>query len=180
MYSSTLPSTSALDGGGWSTPRPGRFTPRERPGIHWNRKQCWIFFFITQWPQNTEQSLSVLVVYKISLDKWENKRVIKIAKTFINSAGFRRSDLGVTATQLNLQLTDLSTNIDSYERVFSETNRITFRFWMAGQTYLELEVMQLSGLLCRAKGCNRDAFVVSLAAFTSSITHVNCHIVCQR
>ena len=27
MYSSTLPSTSALDGGGWSTPRPGRFTP---------------------------------------------------------------------------------------------------------------------------------------------------------
>jgi hypothetical protein len=22
--------TSALDGGGWSTPRPGRFTPRER------------------------------------------------------------------------------------------------------------------------------------------------------
>ena len=28
MYSSTLPSTSALDGGEWSTPRPGRFTPR--------------------------------------------------------------------------------------------------------------------------------------------------------
>ena len=27
MYSSTLPSTLALDGGGWSTPRPGRFTP---------------------------------------------------------------------------------------------------------------------------------------------------------
>ena len=27
MYSSTLPSNSALDGGGWSTPRPGRFTP---------------------------------------------------------------------------------------------------------------------------------------------------------
>ena len=26
-YSHTLPSTSALDGGGWSTPRPGRFTP---------------------------------------------------------------------------------------------------------------------------------------------------------
>jgi hypothetical protein len=26
-YSSTLPSTSALDGGGWSTPRSGRFTP---------------------------------------------------------------------------------------------------------------------------------------------------------
>ena len=32
MYSSTLPSTSALDGGGCSTPRPGRFTPWERPG----------------------------------------------------------------------------------------------------------------------------------------------------
>ena len=27
MYSTTLTSTSALDGGGWSTPRPGRFTP---------------------------------------------------------------------------------------------------------------------------------------------------------
>jgi hypothetical protein len=27
MYSSTLPSTSTLGGGGWSTPRPGRFTP---------------------------------------------------------------------------------------------------------------------------------------------------------
>ena len=27
MYSSTLPSTSALYGSGWSTPRPGRFTP---------------------------------------------------------------------------------------------------------------------------------------------------------
>ena len=26
MYSSTLLSASALDGGGWSTPRPGRFT----------------------------------------------------------------------------------------------------------------------------------------------------------
>ena len=34
MYSSTLPSTSALDGGGWSAPRPGRFTPRERTGTH--------------------------------------------------------------------------------------------------------------------------------------------------
>ena len=31
MYSSTLPSTSALDWGGWSTPRPGRFTPRKDP-----------------------------------------------------------------------------------------------------------------------------------------------------
>ena len=27
MYSSTLPSTWALDGGGWSTPHPVRFTP---------------------------------------------------------------------------------------------------------------------------------------------------------
>ena len=32
MYSSTLPSTSALDGGGWSTPHPGRFTPGKDPG----------------------------------------------------------------------------------------------------------------------------------------------------
>ena len=31
MCSSTLPSTSALDGGGWSTPRPGRFTPGKDP-----------------------------------------------------------------------------------------------------------------------------------------------------
>ena len=31
MYSFTLPSTSALDGGGWSTPRPGRFTPGKDP-----------------------------------------------------------------------------------------------------------------------------------------------------
>ena len=31
MYSSTLPLTSALDGGGWSAPRPGRFTPRKDP-----------------------------------------------------------------------------------------------------------------------------------------------------
>ena len=31
MYSSTLSSTSALDGGGWSTPSPGRFTPRKDP-----------------------------------------------------------------------------------------------------------------------------------------------------
>ena len=27
MYSSTLPSTSVIDVGGWSAPRPGRFTP---------------------------------------------------------------------------------------------------------------------------------------------------------
>ena len=31
MYSSTLSLTSALDGGGWSTPRPGRFTPGNDP-----------------------------------------------------------------------------------------------------------------------------------------------------
>ena len=31
MHSSTLPSTSALDGGWWSTPRPGRFTPGKDP-----------------------------------------------------------------------------------------------------------------------------------------------------
>jgi len=31
MYSSTFPSTSALDVGGWSTPRPGRFTPEKDP-----------------------------------------------------------------------------------------------------------------------------------------------------
>ena len=31
MYSSTVPSTSALDGGGWSTPRPGRFTLEKYP-----------------------------------------------------------------------------------------------------------------------------------------------------
>ena len=36
MYSSTLPSTSALDGGGWSAPRPCRLSlcPQERPGTH--------------------------------------------------------------------------------------------------------------------------------------------------
>ena len=31
MYSSTLSSTSALDGGGWSTPSSSRFTPRKDP-----------------------------------------------------------------------------------------------------------------------------------------------------
>ena len=31
MYSSTLSITSALDGGGWSTPRPDRFTPGKHP-----------------------------------------------------------------------------------------------------------------------------------------------------
>ena len=29
MCNSILPSTLALDGGGWSVPRPGRFTPRK-------------------------------------------------------------------------------------------------------------------------------------------------------
>ena len=31
MYSSTVSSTSELDGGGWSAPRPGRFTPGKDP-----------------------------------------------------------------------------------------------------------------------------------------------------
>ena len=31
MYSSTLSLTSALDVGGWSKPRPGRFTPGKDP-----------------------------------------------------------------------------------------------------------------------------------------------------
>ena len=31
MYSFTLPSTLALDGGGWSTPYPSRFTPGKDP-----------------------------------------------------------------------------------------------------------------------------------------------------
>ena len=31
MYGSTLSLISALDGGGWSTPRPGRFTPWKDP-----------------------------------------------------------------------------------------------------------------------------------------------------
>jgi len=31
MYSSTLSLTSALDEGGWSTPRPGCFNPRKDP-----------------------------------------------------------------------------------------------------------------------------------------------------
>ena len=30
-YSTTLSLTSALDGGGWSTPRPSRFTPGNDP-----------------------------------------------------------------------------------------------------------------------------------------------------
>ena len=31
MYSNTLPSTSALGVGGWSTTLPGRFTPEKEP-----------------------------------------------------------------------------------------------------------------------------------------------------
>jgi hypothetical protein len=31
MYSSTLSSTSAVDGDGWSTPHPGQFTPGKDP-----------------------------------------------------------------------------------------------------------------------------------------------------
>ena len=34
MYNSTLSLTSALDGGEWSTPRHGRFTPEELPRTH--------------------------------------------------------------------------------------------------------------------------------------------------
>jgi len=34
--------TSALDGGGWSTSRPGRFYPRERPGTHCTGGPVWI------------------------------------------------------------------------------------------------------------------------------------------
>jgi len=31
IYSSTLPSTLALDGGGWSTPHPSCFAPEKDP-----------------------------------------------------------------------------------------------------------------------------------------------------
>ena len=34
MYSTTLSLTSALDGDVWSTPCPGHFAPRKRPGTH--------------------------------------------------------------------------------------------------------------------------------------------------
>jgi hypothetical protein len=33
MYSSTISLTSVIDGGVWLTPRPGRFTPRERDPV---------------------------------------------------------------------------------------------------------------------------------------------------
>jgi hypothetical protein len=40
-YSSTHSLTSALDGGGWTASRPGRFTSRERaPSTHW--KGSWV------------------------------------------------------------------------------------------------------------------------------------------
>ena len=38
MYSSTLSLTSTLRWGGWLTPRPGRFAPRERDPIHIYRR----------------------------------------------------------------------------------------------------------------------------------------------
>ena len=46
MYSSTLPSSSALDGGGWSTSRPGSFTPEKDPvpivqGAGWAPEPVW-------------------------------------------------------------------------------------------------------------------------------------------
>jgi hypothetical protein len=44
-YSSTPSLTSALDGGRWSTPRPGRFTPGNKPPIvqeaGWASKPVW-------------------------------------------------------------------------------------------------------------------------------------------
>ena len=42
MYSCTLPSISALDGGGWSTPRPGRFTPGKHP-VPIVQEAGWVF-----------------------------------------------------------------------------------------------------------------------------------------
>jgi rRNA maturation protein Nop10 len=40
-YSSTLSLTSALDGGGWSTPRPGRFTPGKESRYPLYRRLGW-------------------------------------------------------------------------------------------------------------------------------------------
>jgi len=45
-YSSTLSLTSALDGGWWSTLRPGRFTPEKDPvpivqEVGWDSEQVW-------------------------------------------------------------------------------------------------------------------------------------------
>jgi len=47
MYSSTLSLTSALDGGWWSTPCPGRFTPRNDPApvvyeAGWSQGRDWM------------------------------------------------------------------------------------------------------------------------------------------
>ena len=44
MYSSTLCLTLALDGGGWLTPRPGRYTPRRAPVpiVGWAPGRIWI------------------------------------------------------------------------------------------------------------------------------------------
>ena len=42
MYSSTLSLTSALDEGGWSTLRPGRFTPPLPPGKETRYTLCWV------------------------------------------------------------------------------------------------------------------------------------------
>jgi hypothetical protein len=41
MYSSTLSLTSALDGSGWLTPRPGRFTPKERDPVPFVQEAEW-------------------------------------------------------------------------------------------------------------------------------------------
>jgi hypothetical protein len=41
MYSYTLPSTSVLDGVGWSTPRPGRFTSGKDP-VPISREAGWV------------------------------------------------------------------------------------------------------------------------------------------
>ena len=38
-YSSTRSLTSALDGGGWSMPRPGRFVPKKENRHPFHRKQ---------------------------------------------------------------------------------------------------------------------------------------------
>ena len=40
MYSSTLSLTSALDGRGWLTPRPGRFTPGKETWHPLYRRLC--------------------------------------------------------------------------------------------------------------------------------------------
>jgi len=47
MYSSTLSLTSALDGGGWSTSRPGRFIPGGGPSTQWAQQ----FYYLTTDPR---------------------------------------------------------------------------------------------------------------------------------